>query len=222
MRTIIYTRVSTNEQAVSGLGLAAQTATAERECSLRGWEIVARLTDEGVSGSVAPEKRPGLAEALRMLRKGQADALVVAKLDRATRSVGDLCALLDSFGKTGSAFVALDLGIDTTTTMGRAMAQMASIFSEVERNLIGERTSAALQVLKAQGQRLGRPITLDDDVRVRITRERAEGRTMQSIADGLTADGVPTARGGRWYPSTIRRVLESVALDEELATARSA
>jgi len=172
---ITYRRVSTDEQADSGLGLDAQASAIDRTIEARRWTVAAALSDEGVSGSVAPTARPALAEALRMLAAGKADALVVAKLDRATRSVADLCHLLDLSDRQGWDFIALDLGIDTSTPMGRAMAQMAGVFSELERKMIGQRTSDALQALKASGRRLGRPVEQTDDVRQRIAAEHAEG-----------------------------------------------
>lgn len=217
MRAITYRRVSTVEQSDSGLGLEAQAASIGRIIEDRGWAIAAELVDEGVSGSVAPRARPALAEALRMLASGGADALVVARLDRATRSVSDLCHLLDQSDRQGWDFIALDLGIDTSTPMGRAMAQMAGVFSELERKMIGQRTSDAMQALKASGRRLGRPVEQADETRQRIASEHAEGRSLRSIAEGLNTDKLPTARGGKWHASTIRRVLDSIALDGEVA-----
>lgn len=216
---ITYRRVSTDEQADSGLSLTAQGSTIARTIEARGWTVAAELTDEGVSGSIAPTARPALAEALTMLAAGDADTLVVSRLDRATRSVADLCHLLDLSDRQGWDFIALDLGIDTSTPMGRAMAQMAGVFSELERKMIGQRTSDALQALKASGRRLGRPVEQNDDVRQRIATEQAEGRSLRSIANTLNADEVPTARGGRWHASTIRRVLDSIALDAEAIAA---
>lgn len=216
---ITYSRASTSEQADSGLGLPAQAKAMESALSARGWTAVASLTDEAVSGSIAPEKRPQLARALEMLKDGDADTLVVAKLDRATRSVSDLCQILDMSDRQGWDFIALDLGIDTSTPMGRAMAQMAGVFSELERKMIAQRTSDALQVLKGSGQRLGRPVTLEDATRARIASERAAGKSLRAIAEGLTADEVPTARGGKWHASTVKAVLTSIALDAESAAA---
>ena len=212
-KVITYRRVSTNEQTDSGAGLAAQAHNIDSALSARGWTSNASLTDEGVSGSIAPEKRPQLAEALRMLAAGEADTLVVAKLDRATRSVADLCQLLDLSDRQGWDFIALDLGIDTCTPMGRAMAQMAGVFSELERKMIGQRTSDAMQALKVSGRRLGRPVTLPDEVRARIAMEHVEGRSMRAIANGLDHEGIPTARGGEWYASTVKAVLNSIDLD---------
>jgi len=113
MRTITYRRVSTTEQADSGLGLDAQTRAMALSIAGRGWVLVQELTDEGISGSTAPMARPALAEALRMLANGEADTFVVSKLDRATRSVSDLCQLLDLSDKQGWDFIALDPSAST-------------------------------------------------------------------------------------------------------------
>ena len=178
IRAISYRRVSTDEQADSGLGLGAQAAAIAKTIDARGWTVTDELTDAGISGSTPPSSRPALNQALQQLAAGDADALVVAKLDRATRSVADLCYLLDLADKQSWDFIALDLGIDTSTPMGRAMAQMAGVFSELERKMIGQRTSDALQALKANGHKLGRPIELPQHVRQRITDEHAAGRSL--------------------------------------------
>jgi len=212
-RAISYRRVSTDEQADSGLGLDAQNASIAKTVSARGWAVTAELVDAGISGSTPPSSRPALAQALEMLAAGSADALVVAKLDRATRSVADLCYLLDLADRQKWDFVALDLGIDTSTPMGRAMAQMAGVFSELERKMIGQRTSDALQALKASGHRLGRPIELPETVRQRIVNERIGGASLRAIAAGLRSDGVSTARGAKWHASTVKAVLDSFELD---------
>jgi len=218
-KAITYRRVSTNEQADSGLGLDAQAHAIASTLTARGWIETATLTDEGVSGSVAPTARPALAQALTMLAAGEADALVVSKLDRATRSVADLCQLLELSDRQGWDFIALDLGIDTSTPMGRAMAQMAGVFSELERKMIGQRTSDAMQALKANGRRLGRPVEQSDDVRNRIADAHNDGQSMNAIAKALNAENVPTARGGTWHASTVSRVLKSLALDAEALAA---
>jgi DNA invertase Pin-like site-specific DNA recombinase len=98
-------------------------------------------------------------------------------------------------------------------------ANAYSSVAQWERRIIGVRTSEAMQVMKARGVRLGRPIDLPDDVRRRIAAERAAGKSLRTIADALNAESVPTARGARWYASTVRAVLESLALDALAVTA---
>lgn len=206
-RVVLYRRVSTEEQASSGLGLAAQEKTLTAEAERRGWTVVESLIDEGISGSVAPKKRPALAEALELVTAGHADVLMVAKLDRAARSVADLCQLLDGADRQGWDFVALDLGIDTSTPMGRAMAQMAGVFSELERKMIGQRTKYALTAKKAQGVELGRPSEQNEDNRTRIAELRSEGLSLRAIAEQMNSEGRRTARGADFKLATVQRHL---------------
>lgn len=216
-RVIAYIRVSTDEQAASGAGLEAQRAAILAEASRRGWAIVETIQDAGYSGKTL--RRPGIAAALDALTHHRADTLVVAKLDRLSRSMLDFAALMDQATRERWALVALDLGVDTSTPAGEAMASVLATFAQFERRLIGERTKAALAAKKRAGVRLGRPRTLPDDVLRRIVSERATGRTLAAIADGLTADGVPTVQGGRrWWPTTIRAALGTAERDA-LATA---
>jgi DNA invertase Pin-like site-specific DNA recombinase len=211
-RAITYRRCSTSEQTDSGLGLEAQAATITGALSARGWTVVLDAVDEGRSAKDLA--RPALLDALDRLDAGEADVLVVAKLDRLSRSVLDFSGLMERARSNGWALVCLDLGVDTTTPAGEMMSTVLAAFAQYERRLIGERTRSALQALKAKGKRLGRPVEIDDATRARITAARAAGHTLAAIADRLNAEHVPTARGGRWHPSTIGRVLASVELDD--------
>jgi len=219
VEAITYLRVSTDEQARSGLGLDAQRDAVAGEVARRGWEPI-EIVDDGYSAKSL--KRPGIAKALGMLAAGDADVLIVSKLDRLSRSVIDFAGLLQRSRDEGWGLVALDLGVDTSTPSGKMMVQVVMAFAEYERELIGQRTKDALAQLKAQGQRLGGPVGLDASTRKRIGKERGKGRTLQAIADGLTADEIPTAKKGNWYPATIAAVLRSLAVDQEMATIRSA
>jgi DNA invertase Pin-like site-specific DNA recombinase len=162
-----------------------------------------------------------LAEALRALEAGEADALIVSKLDRLSRSMLDLPGLLDRARREGWALILLDVAVDTSTASGEAMASVIGTFAHFERRRISERTREALAVKRAQGVRLGRPRQLPVKVVRRIVRERKAGRTLAEIADQLTADTVPTARGGEWRASTVHKVLKSVKLDHERDRLRS-
>ncbi len=216
-RVIAYLRVSTAEQAVSGLGLAAQRAAIESEATRRGWTDVHYIADEGHSAKSL--RRPGITAALAELAAGRAGVLVAAKLDRLSRSTLDFADLMERGRAEGWTLLALDVPLDTSATpMGEAMASMVVTFAQLERRLIGQRTKAALAVLQAQGVRLGRPSTLAPEVLARIVAEYAAGVSQSAIARGLDADGVPTAQGGaRWYPATVAKVLRSQ--DAEALTA---
>jgi len=204
-----YVRVSTEEQAVSGLGLDAQRATITARAAALGLTIVGWFADEGISGTVAPLDRPGLKAALDAMATGKAERLMVAKLDRLGRNAARVLDLDTLAAAEGWGITLCDLDLDTTTAAGRFMLGNLANVAEFERNLISERTRAALAVKKAQGQRLGRPQKLHDDVVLRIITERDGGRTLQAIADGLRADGIATAQGGTWAPSNVRAVLKS-------------
>jgi DNA invertase Pin-like site-specific DNA recombinase len=205
MQVLGYVRVSTDEQTGSGAGLEAQKRAIVAECERRGWEVVRVIEDAGYSAKDL--KRPGVQEAMRTLEAGEAGGLVVAKLDRLSRSMIDFTALMATATKQGWALVALDCAVDTTTPAGEAMANVLATFAQFERRLISQRTREALAVKRAQGVRLGRPRVLDESIARRIRRERGRGRSYAAIADGLNADQIPTAQAGRrWYPSTIRAI----------------
>ena len=205
-----YCRVSTAEQADSGLGLDAQRSAIEAECARRGLPLVVILTDAGLSAKTLD--RPALADALARLEVGEATVLMVSKLDRLTRSVHDATGLMLRADRGGWGLVALDVAVDTTTPAGAAMAQVLAVFAELERRLIGQRTRDALAVRKAQGVRLGRPPNLPAEVVAGIVTAHNAGASWSAIGRSLDADGVPTAQGGaRWYPATVRAVYLAAA-----------
>lgn len=198
LRLIGYTRVSTEEQSESGLGLAAQRDAIERDAARRGAELVGVRQDASASGK-SLDGRPELAAALAAIEAGEADGLVVAKLDRLSRSVRDLADLLERSRRNGWALVALDLGIDTTTPTGEAMASMVGVFAQLERRLASERTIAALAAARARGIRLGRPARLTAEVAATAWHMRARRRyTYERIAAELNRTGVSTADGNAW------------------------
>ncbi len=114
--------------------------------------------------------------------------LVVAKLDRLSRSVADFGALLDRAGRRRWSVVCLDLGVDTTTPVGAFTSHVVSAAAEYERRLIGQRTRDALAEKRAQGVRLGGPQLLPLEVVRRIVTERTAGRSLPVIATALAAD----------------------------------
>jgi DNA invertase Pin-like site-specific DNA recombinase len=211
MTTVIgYVRVSTDEQARNGASLDGQRRAIADECERRGWELAEVVTDDGYSAKDL--RRPGIQRCLEALKGGDAGVLMVAKLDRLSRSVLDFSQLMASAQGEGWAVSILDLGVDTTSPAGEAMVNVLAAFAQFERRLIGQRTRDAMAEKKRQGAKFGRPVVLADEVRARIRQEREDGATLKVIADGLNAEGVKTAHGGaRWYPSTVRAVVNSQA-----------
>jgi DNA invertase Pin-like site-specific DNA recombinase len=161
--------------------------------------------------------RPGMQEALELLDRGAADALIVATLSRATRSTADAAALLERAQRNGWRLVALDLGVDMTTPAGELVASGMAAVAQWERRASGERTRVALASKKAQGFRLGRPRILSDAIRSRIVADRRNGLTLAGIADQLNTEGIATATGRVWYPASVDRALRSAAIDGEAA-----
>ena len=215
---VAYLRVSTDEQADSGLGLAAQRSAIQAECARRGWEEPTFVSDDGYSAKNLD--RPGIGRVLDALATGQANVLIVAKLDRLSRSLLNFAELVERARKQGWELVALDTPVDTTTPTGEMMAGIVALFGQYERRLIAERTKAALRAKKARGARLGRPRLLPDQTLQRIARMRAEGTTLRAVATTLTAEGVPTATGlTTWHPTAVVRALRSLSLDAEAEAA---
>lgn len=218
---VAYLRVSTEEQADSGAGLGAQRAAIESAASQRGWDILAWHVDAGASGK-SMNGRPELANALDAVRRGRAAGLVVAKLDRLSRSVLDFAGLMADANKRGWNIVALDLGIDLSTPAGKLVAGMMANVAEWERDVISQRTKDGLAAKKAEGVRLGRRSTLPDAVVTCIVNARAAGKGYSAIARALNGDGVPTGQGGsRWYPSTVQKVLAGQGAQEIMSATTS-
>ena len=204
-----YIRVSTAEQADSGAGLEAQRAAIEAEALRRGWTLLRTFEDAGASGK-SMTGRPGLQEALQAVERGDAQALVVAKLDRLSRSLLDFASLMERGRKRGWSLVALDLGVDTSTPSGEMMASVLATFAQFERRLIGQRTRDALAVKRAQGVQLGRPREISEQVVERIGELHGTGLSVAAIARKLNDENVPTPRGGRWHSPGVKRALSWV------------
>jgi DNA invertase Pin-like site-specific DNA recombinase len=200
-----YVRVSTSEQADSGLGLAAQRASIAAYAAQRGWRLADVYEDAGASAK-ALKGRLGLAAALDALATGKASVLVVSKLDRLARSVADFAGLVRRAEREGWALAVVDLQVDMSTPTGGLLANVTASVAEWERKVIGQRTKDALAVRRSEGVRLGRPRLLDPVIAKRIRRSRARGRTLQSIADDLNEAAITTATGRTWSPALVRKV----------------
>jgi DNA invertase Pin-like site-specific DNA recombinase len=198
-------RVSSERQPERGAGRERQALAAA--CRARGWRPLELVEDAGLAAH--ERSRAGVEQALRVLERGEANALVAAKSERLCQALGELAALLASAQRQGWALVALDCALETTTPAAEASASVLATFAHCERRSVSERTRAALALARAQGVRLGRPPQMSPHAIERIRRERAAGRSLAAIADGLNADRIPTAQGGRrWYPGTVRYTLK--------------
>jgi DNA invertase Pin-like site-specific DNA recombinase len=153
-RTIAYLRVSTEKQADKGVSLDAQRAKCAAYAGLYDLDLVEVVVDAGQSAKTL--NRPGLQRALSMLKAGKADALLVVKLDRLTRSVRDLGDLVAGpFAQGKAALLSVGEQIDTRSAAGRLVLNVLASVSQWEREAIGERTSAAMQHKASEGEYTG-------------------------------------------------------------------
>ena len=222
-----YVRVSTQEQATEGVSLDAQRDRLTAYCKLHAIKLIDIKADEGISGSTLG--RPGLQAALQMLRRGRANTLLVAKLDRLSRSLRDVCSLVDEmFSDEKYHLLSLCGMVNTHTAAGRMVLMNLANFCQFERELISERTRDALQHMKAQGVRLGPapygyelshdcdehgrrklvPLAHEQDVLRQIESMREGGLKLREIARRLNEAKIPARRDGIWRATRISIVLQ--------------
>jgi DNA invertase Pin-like site-specific DNA recombinase len=173
----------------------------------RRWKVSEILTEEA---SGADLHRPVLASALTRIQAGQADGLVVARLDRLASSLGQFSGLIREARQSGWLLVALDVDVDLSDRVGRLNAQAFEKAADVERQLVAMRTTEALQAKRIAGVRLGRPRACPDNVLEQVVRLHVCGSGFQQIADELNGQGTPTPGGGpRWHSSHVARLIKT-------------
>ena len=225
MGAVLYIRVSTDEQARHGVSLDAQEERLRAYCTMRGLEIAGVVRDEGVSAFKHLDTRPGGAHLLHLLAKGKAAHVVALKLDRLFRNSGDALARTEAWNRQGVALHLVDMGgsaMDTASATGRVLLTMLAAMAEFERSITAERTAQALAYKRDKREAYGpTPYGYSregDALRehgselatvVRIQTWAAEGSSLAAIARRLNAEGVPTKRGRKWYPSTVRYLLRN-------------
>ena len=231
MRVVAYLRVSTDVQAEKGLGLSAQRAAIRAWANQHGHRVALWTSDEGVSGSNGLETRAGLAEALSAIRGDRATALVVYRLDRLARDLVVQESLLADMGRARIRVFSTSAGEDAyldpegaADDPSRALIrQVLGAVNGYERAMIRLRMSAGKKAKAAQGGYVGGGVRLglrahdgeliEDEAEQaavrRIVELRSEGLSLREICAQLVAETVPTKRGGRWQPNTVRLVLNA-------------
>ena len=218
-----YRRVSTGQQASSGLGLEAQQEALVQAAARLQLPLAGTFTDAGVSGTAAVENRPGLFAALHQLRRG--DVLLVAKRDRLGRDVV-LVAMLERLVERKGARIVSAAGEGNGDDAGALLQRrILDAFGEHERLIIGQRTKAALKAKRQRGERAGTlpfGYRLGPDGRqlleepseqeaLRLLRELKErGATLRTIASELTSQGFRTRTGGAWRFQYVARLIRAV------------
>jgi site-specific DNA recombinase len=222
-RAFGYLRVSTDEQGRSGLSLEHQRRKVEGYAELHDLALVEVVTDVASAKTL---KRDGLTRLLGRLKAG--DVVIVAKLDRLTRSVRDLADVLDLFTRRGASLVSVGEHLDTGSAAGRLVLNVMASVSQWEREAIAERTSDALQARKRRGLVAtkdapygfacgpeGRqvPCLTEQAVLAEMRRQRAAGRTLRAIAADLNARGFTTRTGGPWRHEYVARLVTATVED---------
>ncbi len=223
MKLIGYTRVSLDKQAEQGCSLDAQDEKIRAYCQLYGIDLVEVIVDGGFSAK--DMNRPGLQKALDMLKRKQADGVIVYKLDRLTRSVMDLGRMVQTHFSKGSNLISVVEQIDTSSASGRMVINLLTVVSQWEREAIGERTKTVMQHKKEKGEYVGEApfgwrvgpdgIHLEeypDEQRVirLIGQLRSKGLSLRAIVAKLNQDGIQ-GRGRQWYKTSVERILRRVA-----------
>jgi DNA invertase Pin-like site-specific DNA recombinase len=222
-RAIGYIRVSTDKQADKGVSLEAQRVKVDAYAALYDVELVEVIVDAGASAKTLD--RPGLTRALDMLGRGEADALVVVKLDRLTRSVRDLGELVSGpFAPGRAALLSVSEQIDTRSAAGRLVLNVLASVSQWEREAIGERTSAAMQHKKSAGEYTGgrapygfrvsqdgrvEPVEREQAVIETARQLSADGNSLRDIAANLERGGHFARNGRPFVAAQVSRMLAS-------------
>src|SRR5262245_17284415 len=222
-RAIAYVRVSTDEQAREGVSLDAQADRIRAYCVAMDLELVGVVRDEGKTA--ANLNRPGIRGILgEVPRPGKRpwDVLIVCKLDRLTRSLRDLCSLVESFERGSVKFISLAESVDTGSASGRLFLNIVGALSQWEREVIGERTTEALAHLKAQGKRVSRyapfgsrfdgagnvvPLAREQRALQDIWKLRKAGHSLASISATLAERGITNRNGQPYSKSALSLIL---------------
>jgi DNA invertase Pin-like site-specific DNA recombinase len=220
MRAIGYVRVSTDKQADHGVSLEAQEAKIRAMATVQGTAIIELIVDGGESAKDL--KRPGMDRLLTLVDEGKVDAVIIAKLDRLTRSVKDLAELLERFQRRGVSLVSVAESLDTGSAAGRLVINIMTAVSQWEREAIGERTRDAMQHKRSNGKCVGNlaygyrlsadgehvePEPSEQAALAQIRSLRQQGRSLRAIAAALNGQALRTRRGSGWRHDHVLRII---------------
>jgi DNA invertase Pin-like site-specific DNA recombinase len=209
---LLYVRVSTGRQAREGHSLESQPAILKTAAEAAGYavEIVAE------TGSGRNASRPALLSALARLKSGEASALYAVDVDRLARSTIHLIEIANAAHREGWRLVITSADVDSSTPAGEMFLTMAAAFAQYESRMVSARVSRQHEARRDRGEIWGATTgprsPLPAETVKRMIDLRGEGLTLRAIAETLTAEGIPTARGGQWAAATVRAVLHSPAV----------
>jgi site-specific DNA recombinase len=216
-----YCRVSTTGQADDGVSLADQENRIRAYATAHGYRLLRVEVDAGLSGGRA-DNRPALQRALTGVCKTKG-VLIVCKLDRLARSTRDAIDLAERIDQCGADLASIGEAIDTASAAGRFVFRLMASLGEMEREVVGERTRAAMAHKRGQGQRISRHLPYgyrlsDDGLHLvededqqrglrRMRELRAQGLGYLKIANTLTAEGFSPSRAAAWSAPACHKIL---------------
>ncbi len=221
MHAIGYIRVSTDKQAERGLSLDAQREKLRAMAVVHDSELAEIIVD---AESAKNLDRPGMKRILDLVRAGGVDTVIVAKLDRLTRSVRDLADLLDLFQKKGVALVSVAEALDPGSAAGRLVLNIMVSVSQWERETIGERARDAMDLKRSRSEHLGNapygfrlaadkkhiePDRGEQSTLKRLRQLRQDGMSLRAIAVELNRRRLTTRRGSCWRMEYVARLLKA-------------
>lgn len=225
-KVVGYCRVSTDQQAEQGISLDAQRQQIVSYCNRNDLDLIDVVVDGGQSGKDLD--RPGFKKVIQILESGRAYGLVIAKLDRLSRSIIDICKLVDQyFSNQQYALLSANENIDTKSSTGRLHLYLISVFAQIERESIVERVTTAIRHYQAQGGKVGcapygwrysdrldargNRILEEDAQQQAAIRRMCElhdaGKSVREIIVMLTEEGHPPRRAGKWSFNSAWRIL---------------
>jgi site-specific DNA recombinase len=223
-RAVGYARVSTEQQADSGLSLEHQDTKIRAMAAVQDAELADVIVDSGASAKTLD--RPGMARLLALVEARQIDAVIVTKLDRLTRNVRDLGELLERFQRRNVRLVSVSESLDTSTAAGRLVLNIMGSVSQWEREAIGERTRDALHAKRVRGERAGtepfgfrvngdgrtlHPYGPEQQMLAMIDECRAAGFTLRETAAELNRTGHTTRTGQPWQHQHVHSILRNAS-----------
>ena len=217
-----YARVSTDEQVREGVSLDVQRDRIRAYCTAKDLHLTDILVDEGRSGKDL--KRPALQDLLARCDRGEVGHVIVLKLDRLSRRTRDLLTLVeDLFLDQDIQLHSVHESLDTSSATGKFTLTLLGSLAQMERQIISERTRAALSYKRQNGQPTSHPplgfrpngsrkhrmlpVPAELAIVQRILTAWRAGGTYLGIAAQLNAEDVPTKRGGSWYAATVRNIV---------------
>lgn len=210
---LLYARVSTTMQATDGVSLDIQERQLISAAEFHGFTKHELVREEGRSGK-SITGRPALRDALARLERGEANALIVTRIDRLARSTTDFLEIVDRARVQGWRLIMLDLNLDTSSYQGRFVVTIMSALAEMERGIIAARQKDVHKDRRDRGVVWGVDAgprnKTPQEIKERIVAERARGLSYGKIADGLNRDGVPTQNGRKWYPTTVKNIFDAL------------